>query len=240
MYSSGPNFAEPPSPQLRALLAPVYTSSGIDVVFNGHDHFYERTRPIGGVVYVTTGAGGAPLYERAATNAFTLAFANDRHGYTYVEVSGRTLLLRQMDTAGRGYDALALTKAVAAADPLAAFAGAGAPPRGWSGPGFDDSGWPGVSGAAGALSARRGFQVDRPAGVSEALLRVSGVSDYRVRLNDVEVARGGLDGDAPESFSLPATLLRAGPNALAIEGFSSGGERTPPSLELTLVSPAPR
>ena len=135
-------------------------------------------------------------------------------------MSGRTLLLRQMDTTGRGYDALALTKAVAAADPLA--------------------GWPGVAGDAGALSARRGFQVDRPAGVSEALLRVSGVSDYRVRLNDVEVARGGLDGDAPESFSLPATLLRAGPNALAIEGFSSGGERTPPSLELTLVSPAPR
>jgi hypothetical protein len=238
MYSSGPNFGEPPSPQLRALLAPVYTATGVDIVFNGHDHFYERTRPIGGVIYVTTGAGGAELYARTATNAFTLAFANDRHGYTHVELSGRTLLLRQMDTAGRGYDALALTKAVTASDPLRRFAGAGAPPRGWSATGFDDSEWPEASAAAGRLRARRGFDVARPASVSEVVLRVQGVSDYRVRLNDVEVARGDAADATRAAFGVPARLLREGRNALALEGFSIGGEAVAPSLEL--VSPAPR
>jgi hypothetical protein len=240
MYSSGPSATEFPAPQLVELLAPVYTASGVDVVFNGHEHFYERTRRMGGVVYVTTGAGGAPLYPRAATNSFTAAFANDRHGYSYVEVSGRTLRLRQMDTAGVRYDAFELTKPVTAADPLLSFAGAGAPPRGWSAPGYDDAGWREAASGAGRLLARRGFDVARPAAVSEAVLRVSGVSDYRVRLNEVEVARGGLTGDALESFTMSATLLREGRNALAIEGFSAGPEAAKPSLELTLVSKAPR
>ncbi len=240
MYSSGPNFAEPPSPQLRELLSPVYSATGVDVVFNGHDHLYERTRPIGGVIYVTTGAGGAELYARAATNPFTLAFANDRHGYTHVELSGRALLLRQMDTTGRAYDAFALTKAVTAADPLRAFTGAGAPPRGWSGPGFDDSGWPEASSLPGRLQARRGFDVARLGSVREAVLRVRGVSDYRVRLNDVEVARGGVAEAAPAAFTLPAALLREGRNALALDGFSAGGEALKPSLELVLVGSAPR
>ena len=99
----------------------------------GHEHLYERTHPIGGVVYLTTGAGGAGL-TRTATNPFTAAFANDRHGYTYVEVSGRTLRLRQMDTAGARYDALELTKPVAAADPLLSFAGKGRRPASGASP----------------------------------------------------------------------------------------------------------
>jgi hypothetical protein len=66
------------------------------------------------------------------------------------------------------------------------------------------------------------------------------VSDYRVRLNDVEVARGGLTGDALESFTISARLLRKGRNALAVEGFSAGPEAAKPSLELTLVSLPPR
>jgi predicted phosphodiesterase len=110
LYSSGPSYSQPPGEALRSLLAPLYTATGVDVVFNGHDHLYERTRPIGGVVYVTTGAGGADLYARHHTHAFTQAFVNDRHSYTYVEIRGRTLQMRQMDADGRVLDTLTLTK----------------------------------------------------------------------------------------------------------------------------------
>ncbi len=127
VYSSGPSYQEQPAESLRSLLAPLYTATGVDVVFNGHDHLYERTRPIGGVVYVTTGAGGAELYERYHTHAFTAAFCNDRHSYTYVEVRGRTLQLRQTDAEGHGIDAFAITKPLAASDRLRAFAGADRP-----------------------------------------------------------------------------------------------------------------
>jgi hypothetical protein len=225
---------------LRELLAPFYSANGVDLVFNGHDHFYERTRPIGGVTYVTSGAGGAELYARATVNPFTAVFVNDRHGYTHVEVSGRTLRLRQMDTAGARYDALELTKPVTAADSLLSFAAGGAPPHGWRGAGHDDSGWREAAPATGTLRARRGFDVAQAARVSEAVLRVSGASDFRVRLNDVEVARGGLAGDAATaSFSVRAGLLRAGRNSLAIEGFARR-ELPRPSLELVLVSSAAR
>ena len=240
LYSSGPSFDTAPVPSLRAVLAPAYTASGVDVVFNGHDHLYERTRPIGGVVYITTGAGGAELYPRKQQNAFTLAFVNDRHSYTHVEVRGRTLLLRQTDAEGRGLDALAITKPVAAADALSAFVGAGEPPRGWTEPGFDDAAWgaAGRIGYATAVRARRGFELARPGEVGEAVLRVRGARDFVVRLNGVAVARGG--GEPEAAFPVPLTLLRRGANTLALEGTVDGTEGAPPSLELSLVSSLPR
>ena len=239
MYSSGPNFSQAPSPGLRSLLAPLYTATGIDVVFNGHDHLYERTRPIGGVVYVTTGAGGAGLYARTATNDFTAAFFNERYSYTHVEVRGRTLQLRQTDAEGHGVDALAITKPVVASDALRAFAGAGAPPRGWAEPGFDDAAWPEAArtGFASAVRARRGFDVARPGEVGEAVLRVRGARDFVVRLIGVTVARGG-EPDA--AFGVPPSLLRAGANALTLEGYVEGTEDSPPSLDLSLASSSPR
>jgi len=46
----------------RNHLVPLFTTHGVDVVFNGHDHHYERTDPAltGGVLYVVAGGGGAP------------------------------------------------------------------------------------------------------------------------------------------------------------------------------------
>ena len=237
MYSSGPAYQQQPAGSLRSLLAPLYTATGVDIVFNGHDHLYERTRPIGGVVYVTTGAGGADLYQRQHANAFTLAFVNDRHSYTHVEVRGRTLLLRQTDAEGRGLDALAITKPVVASDALRAFAGAGSPPLGWDEPGFDDSRWSDTarSGFAAALRARRGFDVPRPGEVGEAVVRVRGARDFVVRLNGVAVGSGTGD-EAEAAFPVPPALLRAGANALALEGHVQGDEAGAPSLELALFS----
>jgi len=236
VFSSGPNGAVYPSGALRDLLAPLYARTGVDVVFNGHDHLYERTQPIEGVVYVTTGAGGAALYPRYQRQSFTAAFVNDRHSYTHVEVQGRTMRLRQTDTSGETIDTLEITKPVLASDTLRAFAGPGAPPRGWDGAGFDDSAWPaaGRTGFASALRARRDFLLPRAVGAGEAFLRVRGARDFVARLNGVAVARG--NGEPGAAFPVPRSLLRRGANALALEGSVDGTEGVPPSLELSLVS----
>ena len=242
VYSSGPNGAVFPSGALRALLAPLYTDTGVDVVFNGHDHLYERTRPIGGVVYVTTGAGGAPLYERHQTSPFTVAFVNDRHSFTQVEVRERTMRMRQTDTDGREIDTLTITKPVVASDALRAFAASGRPPRGWEEPGFDDSRWAEAARPvfASALHARRGFDLQGPGEVGEAVVRVRGARDFVVHLNGVAVASGTGDDDG-SAFPVPPALLRAGANALALEGHVQGDEASAPSLELSLFSSsAPR
>lgn len=58
LYSSGPdgpNFA------LQRRLEPVLSAGGAHAVIASHEHLYERTVPIEGVVHVTTGGGGAPL-----------------------------------------------------------------------------------------------------------------------------------------------------------------------------------
>lgn len=50
---------------LRAAWTPVFAAHGVQVVFMGHDHGYQRSVPVDGVVYVTTGGGGAGLYTWA-------------------------------------------------------------------------------------------------------------------------------------------------------------------------------
>ena len=42
----------------RTVLHPLFVKSGIDIVFTGHDHFYERVKPQDGITYFVAGAAG--------------------------------------------------------------------------------------------------------------------------------------------------------------------------------------
>ena len=53
-YSCGPWG---PQPQVQAL-HPLFVRYGVDIVFNGHEHNYQRF-PVDGVNYIITGGGGA-------------------------------------------------------------------------------------------------------------------------------------------------------------------------------------
>jgi hypothetical protein len=43
---------------LREIVEPIFVQHGMDAVFTGHEHFYERLRPQNGVFYFITGAVG--------------------------------------------------------------------------------------------------------------------------------------------------------------------------------------
>ncbi len=62
-----------PDYEIRAVWCPLFTRYGMDFVFNGHNHCYERTTPIDGVVYVVTGGGGATLYDSTAKPYIAIA-----------------------------------------------------------------------------------------------------------------------------------------------------------------------
>lgn len=64
LYSSGKKHGSHTG--LRTKLEPIFIRYGIDVVFSGHDHIYERTRPQQGIQYFVTGAGGKS--RRGATD----------------------------------------------------------------------------------------------------------------------------------------------------------------------------
>jgi hypothetical protein len=58
LYSSGERHGS--ETDLRALIEPLFLADGVDVVFAGHEHFYERLKPQKGIYYIIEG-GSAKL-----------------------------------------------------------------------------------------------------------------------------------------------------------------------------------
>jgi hypothetical protein len=211
-YSSGPNSVIAPTPTIRSIFPALFSSSGVDLVLTGHEHFYERTRPMGGVVYVVSGAGGQALYPRVATNDFTeVIYAQPNpHSYTVIDVAGRVLALRQTDSEGCRVDSLTLEKPLAETDAWRVLKGLSAPPPDWFAPGFEDSSWPQAASAFGRGSpdlhtvfddmpglyltvyARASFTLAPPVTADRVLLRVRYDDGLVAYLNGSEVVRRNL------------------------------------------------
>ena len=90
--------------QLRAVLEPIFVRGGIDVGFNGHEHFYERVVPQQGVQYFTSGAGGA-LRQGVIRRSSILAtgFDQDTH-FMLVELGDETMHFQVISRTGATVD----------------------------------------------------------------------------------------------------------------------------------------
>jgi predicted phosphodiesterase len=108
IYSSGPHGYENWAEAKRNLLAPIFEQAKVDVVFNGHDHDYERTQPINGVLYIVSGGGGGPLYQ-VKPQAFS-AYAETTYHTVWVTVGGCTLIVQAIKPDGTVFDATTLEK----------------------------------------------------------------------------------------------------------------------------------
>jgi acid phosphatase type 7 len=92
--------------KVREDLEPLFVKHGVDLVFSGHDHVYERTVPITGVTYVVSGGGGRRLYP--AGNGELTASSVSAHHAVLVRVSGSRLLLETLEVGGKVVDRLEL------------------------------------------------------------------------------------------------------------------------------------
>ena len=109
MYSSGERHG--PTPPLRAALEPLFVKHGVDVVFAGHEHFYERMRPQGGIVYVIQG-GSAKLRRgniRRNSEITAKGFDTDR-SFTLAEIVGDRMYLETISRMGAIVDAAVITR----------------------------------------------------------------------------------------------------------------------------------
>ena len=97
---------EPPgnrmAPALRRNIVPLVEKDDVQVVFDGHLHAYARSRPRGGVLYVTVGTGGAELDDDAGDLTIPLArVVQGRYGALRVDVDGRAARFRYRTVDGR-------------------------------------------------------------------------------------------------------------------------------------------
>jgi predicted phosphodiesterase len=75
---------------------------GVTAVFQGHNHNYQRAER-NGVLYITTGGGGAPLYPIGELTSETKCAKVVNH-YCRVWLSGKTMTLEAVDLNGAVFD----------------------------------------------------------------------------------------------------------------------------------------
>jgi hypothetical protein len=89
---------------VKAEVCPILEKYGVQMVFQGHNHFYERINPINGVYYLTSGGGGAGLYTAGARKEYSATLFDSLHSYAVVTVDGSELSLRAYDVNGSQID----------------------------------------------------------------------------------------------------------------------------------------
>jgi len=103
LYSDGDRHGS--NVELRTVLEPLLVKYGVPVVFSGHEHIYQRTRPQRGITYFVEGASGQLRKGGVTPTALSaVAFADDQT-FMLVDVSGNRLTFRTLSRAGREIDA---------------------------------------------------------------------------------------------------------------------------------------
>ncbi len=87
---------------LRDILVPLFEEYDVDIVFNGHDHDYERSY-CGGIYYIVTGGGGAPLRGQARTHPCSQIFES-RYHFCRLSIIGSALKVNVYDQNGELFD----------------------------------------------------------------------------------------------------------------------------------------
>ncbi len=90
---------------VRAAFTPLFDRFGVDLVLSGHDHDYQRFRPISGTTYIVSGAG-AKLRPTALAD-FSVAATSTRH-FLDIAVFEDRMQVRAVDQDGQVFDRLTL------------------------------------------------------------------------------------------------------------------------------------
>src|SRR5262245_16994346 len=88
------------SVELRLVLEPIFLKYGVNVVFSGHDHVYERIKPQKGIYYFVSGAAGQLRKGNMRAAAETAASFDQDQSFMLIEVVGTEMTFQAMSRTG--------------------------------------------------------------------------------------------------------------------------------------------
>ena len=103
LYSSGERHGS--DIRLRESLEPLLLANHVSVVFTGHDHFYERTKPQNGITYFVVGSGGKLREGNIDEDSGLTARGFDTDlSFLVAEIDGDRLYFNAIERRGRVVD----------------------------------------------------------------------------------------------------------------------------------------
>jgi 3',5'-cyclic AMP phosphodiesterase CpdA len=103
LYSSGGRHGS--GVDLRVTLEPLFMKYGVNVVYSGHDHIYERIKPQKGIYYFVSGAGGQLRGGDLKKSALTAAGYDLDQTFMLNEIDGDELFFQVITRTGKTIDA---------------------------------------------------------------------------------------------------------------------------------------
>ncbi len=91
-------------------LQPLFEKYGVAMVFAGHNHYYARA-VAGGVQHITTGGGGAPLYDPDPGAPDVVATGKTYH-FCRIEIEGRRLSFQAVTPDGTVIDSFRMVRSL--------------------------------------------------------------------------------------------------------------------------------
>jgi predicted MPP superfamily phosphohydrolase len=85
---------------LRVALEPLLTKGGVNVVFAGHDHVYERLTPQKGITHFVAGSGGQLRRGDIHPSAMTAAFYDQEQAFMLVEIDNDQMFFQAVSRTG--------------------------------------------------------------------------------------------------------------------------------------------
>jgi len=102
LYSDGGRHGS--EVELRVVLEPLFVKYGVNVVYSGHDHIYERIKPQKGITYFVNGSSGELRPGDTHPSPMTAAYFDQDQAFSLVEIDGDDLFFQARSRTGRTVD----------------------------------------------------------------------------------------------------------------------------------------
>ena len=102
LYSSGSRHGS--TVDLRARLEPLFVEHGVQVVFSGHDHVYERIKRQNGIHYFVVGSSGQLRKGGIRPSPMTAAYFDRDQVFMVAEIAGQELSFEAITRLGETVD----------------------------------------------------------------------------------------------------------------------------------------